>query len=64
MWKIVTGAMTLAMTACASVPMDSPADSAAGKTFAPPRPGMASLYVYRTGILAGAYSIAVTLAAA
>lgn len=62
MTKIAIGAMAaLALTACASVPMESPADSAAGKTFAPPRQGMASLYVYRTGIFAGAYSIAVTL---
>lgn len=61
MWKIVTGAMALALTSCASVPMDSPGDSAAGKVFAPPPPGMASLYIYRTGAFAGAYSIAVTL---
>lgn len=40
-------ALALALAGCASVPMAPPADNAAGKTFEPPAPGMAALYVYR-----------------
>lgn len=42
------------LAGCASVPMESTADSDKAKTFAPPSPGQAGLYIYRSGSLGGA----------
>lgn len=49
------------VAACATVPMDSAQQDAAGKQFAPPPPGRAALYVYRESLLGSAVSIPVSL---
>lgn len=49
------------MTACASVPMGDPAQDAALKTFAAPKPGMAGVYVYRNETLGAAVRIHLAL---
>lgn len=49
------------ISACASVPMASSDLDAAGKQFAPPPPGKASLYVYRESIFGAAVSVSVTM---
>jgi hypothetical protein len=52
---------TLLLSACASVPMSSRDADAAGKTFAPPPPGSATLYLYRESIFGAAYSLALSV---
>lgn len=52
---------TLLLSACASVPMASRDADAAGKTFAPPPPGSATLYLYRESIFGAAYSLALSV---
>lgn len=52
---------TLLLSACASVPMAPRDADAAGKTFAPPPPGSATLYLYRESIFGAAYSLALSV---
>ena len=52
---------TLLLSACASVPMASRDADAAGKTFAPPPPGSATLYLYRESIFGAAYTVGLSV---
>ena len=52
---------TLLLSACASVPMASRDADTAGKTFAPPPPGSATLYLYRESLFGAAYSLALSV---
>lgn len=51
----------LMVSACASVPMAPQDADASGKSFAPPAPGQAALYVYREGIFGGALALNVSM---
>lgn len=52
--------LLLLLGACASVPMASPSDDAAGKRFDSPPAGMAALYVYRADTIGGFRTVEVT----
>lgn len=56
MIKQITGAaaLSLLLAGCVSVPMADPAASSKAKQFAPPSPGQAGLYIYRSGSFGGA----------
>jgi len=47
---VVLGAM-FCLSACASVPLRSPAETAKAKEFAPPPPDKAGLYIYRNSFV-------------
>jgi hypothetical protein len=46
-----------ALAACATVPLESGAQDAAGKRFDPPPPGQAALYVFRESVSGAAYVV-------
>ncbi len=55
------GMVVLALAACAEVPMATPSQDAAGKTFSPPPAGMATLYLYRTDTIGGLRTLNLTI---
>jgi hypothetical protein len=53
--------LVLLLGACASVPMATPGEDAAGKRFEAPPPGRSNLYVYRFGVVGAATANDTTL---
>lgn len=69
MWKLgrqLVAALSVAastiVTGCSSVPRASPEADAEGKRFTPPPAGQGALYVYRGGVLGGAYVFPISAA--
>ncbi len=60
--KALTLAMLLALGACATVPLADPQADREGKQFDPPARDSAAVYVYRTGWMALARKVEVSLA--
>lgn len=58
-WLFIV-ALALILPACASVPMASADADVQGKSFVPPPPGKAALYVYRESVFGAAKLLAVS----
>ncbi len=54
-------AVAFILGGCTTVPMADPGQNAALKSFPPPKPGMAGLYVYRNETFGGAIKLPLVL---